>query len=63
MCTAYPNPGSGAAPLFLGGAAYGNPRGDVGNIYGAAFTNSGFALASAGLANGTYQIIAYATAR
>ena len=37
---AYPNPGSGTAPVFLGSASYGGARGDVGSAYGAQFTNS-----------------------
>jgi hypothetical protein len=39
---AIPNPGSGAAPLFLGAAAYGGARPDVGAIFGSQFTASGF---------------------
>jgi hypothetical protein len=56
---AFPNPGSGAAPVFLGSAGYGGARGDVGAAYGAQFTNSGYGLA-ASLGAGTYQIVAYA---
>ena len=58
---AYPNPGSGQAPLFLGSAAYGGPRSDIGGLYGSQFTNSGYALGVGGLAPGTtYQISAFA---
>ena len=41
---AFPNPGSGQAPIFLGVAAYGGSRPDVGGIFGSQFTNSGFNL-------------------
>jgi hypothetical protein len=58
---AYPNFGSGAPPVFLGVAAYGQPRGDVGNIFGARFTNSGYSLqVSSLLAPGRYRIFVYA---
>jgi hypothetical protein len=57
---AYPNPGSGAAPLFLGVAAYGAPRGDIANAFGARFQNSGYNFAVSNLAPGAYQIVAYA---
>lgn len=56
---AYPNPGSGAAPIFLGVASYGSTRSDVGAAYGARFTDSGFTLPVVGLANGTYDITFY----
>ena len=57
---AFPNPGSGQAPLFLGVAAYGGSRPDVGGIFGSQFTNSGFNLNGSGLSPGSYQIVAYA---
>ena len=53
---AYPNPGSGAPPIFLGAASYGGVRADVGAYFGAQFTNSGYNLTSSGLAPGVYQI-------
>jgi hypothetical protein len=56
---AYPNPGSGAAPVFLGSAGYGGARGDVANAFGAQFVNSGYGL-SGSLAAGTYLIVAHA---
>jgi hypothetical protein len=56
---AYPNPGSGQAPVFLGSAGYGGARGDVANAYGSQFTNSGYGL-SGSLAAGTYQVVAHA---
>jgi N-acetylneuraminic acid mutarotase len=58
---AFPNPGSGQAPIFLGVAAMGMARPDVGALYGAQFTNAGYGLtvtrASAGLAPGFYAIV------
>jgi hypothetical protein len=56
---AYPNPGSGQAPIFLGLASTGYPRGDVGAIFGSQFTNSGYRL-TASLLPGPYLIAAYA---
>jgi len=56
---AYPNPGSGARPVFLGVASYGGVRSDVGAAYGARFTNSGFSLPVVGLGAGTYDLTFY----
>jgi uncharacterized repeat protein (TIGR03803 family) len=53
--------GAGGSSMFLGVAAYGQPRTDVGTAYGAQFTNSGFSLTtSAPLAPGTYTLVVYA---
>ncbi|CAN5543653.1 hypothetical protein BH23ACI1_BH23ACI1_26770 [soil metagenome] len=58
---AYPNPGSGQTGISLGTATYGHARGDVGNIYGAQFTNSGFSMHVSSLTPGTtYQIAVFA---
>jgi hypothetical protein len=58
---AYPNPGSGAAPIFLGAAGYGIPRPDVAaKVGGARFTNCGFVLSVTSLNKGTYRIVAFA---
>jgi subtilisin len=57
---AYPNPGSGTPPVFLGAASYGGVRPDVGAAFGAQFTNSGYGLMVRGLAPGPYQLVAYA---
>lgn len=57
---AYRNPGSGIAPVFLGAATYGHPRGDVAAAYGPQFQNSGYQLAVRGLAPGAYRLVAYA---
>jgi subtilisin len=56
--TAYPNPGSGAAPIALGNAAYGLPRSDLAGVYGAQFTNGGFNLAVHALPGGRYRLVA-----
>jgi uncharacterized repeat protein (TIGR03803 family) len=57
---AYPNPGSGAAPIFVGGAAYGSARPDVGRQFGHQFTNSGFSVLVQDLLPATYQLVAFA---
>jgi hypothetical protein len=57
---AYPNPGSGQSAIFLGTAAYGQARGDVGAAFGAQFTNSGFSLTSGALPPGPHLIAVYA---
>ncbi len=57
---AYPNPGSGAPPIFLGPAAYGSARGDVAAVFGSRTMNSGYSLPVAALAPGTYDLVAYA---
>jgi hypothetical protein len=56
---AYPNPGSGAAPFFLG-AATPVSRSDVGAFFGANFTTSGYRLTAAGLSPSTYDIVVFA---
>jgi N-acetylneuraminic acid mutarotase len=57
---AFPNPGSGDAPIFLGVATIGVARPDVGAAYGARYGDSGYALivdrAAVGLAPGVYNI-------
>jgi hypothetical protein len=52
---AYPNPGSGQAPIWVGTPTYGIPRYDVAAIYGSQFTNSGFSM-TATLPPGVYQL-------
>jgi len=56
---AYPNPGSGAPPIFLGAAVYGGARPDIANLYGSQFLNAGFGL-NVTLGPGPYQIVVYA---
>lgn len=53
-------PASGASPVFLGVASYGASRPDVGGIFGAQFTNTGYALLVPNLAFGRYQIVVFA---
>jgi hypothetical protein len=48
------------AGTYLGAAAYGGSRPDVGNIFGAAFTNSGFSLSVPDLAAGSYDLVIFA---
>jgi subtilisin len=55
---AFPRPSG--APVFLGVAAYGGARPDVGGIFGSQFTNAGWTLTVNALAPGTYDINAYA---
>ena len=57
---AYPNPGSGSPPIFLGAANYGGSRPDVGAIFGASFVNSAYGLTVSGLAPGPYRLVAFA---
>lgn len=56
----YPNPGSGAPPVFVGAAQYGMSRPDVGATFGSRFTNSGYSLQVRGLPPNTYQLVAFA---
>src|SRR5206468_7224026 len=57
---AYPNPGSGQPPIFLGVASLGVARPDVGASYGSRYDTSGYSLtvdrAALGLAPGVYNI-------
>jgi glucose/arabinose dehydrogenase len=57
---AYPNPGSGMPPVFLGEAGYGRARPDVGAVFGGRFALSGYGLVVAGLGPGSYQVVAFA---
>jgi hypothetical protein len=51
---------AGGPAIFLGAAAYGGARPDLGAVFGAQFTNSGFTLTAGPLAAGTYTIVAFA---
>jgi hypothetical protein len=51
--------GAFGAPVFVGVAAYGSARPDVGAILGGQFTNSGFTL-TATLEAGSYRLVAFA---
>jgi subtilisin family serine protease len=57
---AYPNPGSGTSPIFVGTADYGFARANVGALFGAQFTNSGWGIPIAALPPAPYQLVAYA---
>jgi hypothetical protein len=48
------------APIFLGIAAYGGHRPDVGAIFGERFTASGYDLLAPGLPPGTYDVAVFA---
>ncbi len=57
---AYPQPGSGLPPLFVGTARYGDARPDVAATLGdPRFSPSGFALSVDGLASGRYEFVVY----
>ena len=56
---AFPLDAPGRAPHFLGVAAYGLPRGDVGEAFGARFTPSGYRLAVSLPGFGRYLIGVY----
>jgi hypothetical protein len=56
---AYPDPGSGRLPQFLGTARYGDMRTDVGALLGTRFRNSGFELTIVSLAAGLYDVVAF----
>ena len=60
---AFPDPGSGQPPKFLGTATIGNERPDVAAIYGNQFENSGYWLvvdrAALGLTPGVYDIVVW----
>jgi hypothetical protein len=56
---AYPNPGSGQPPIWVGAPTYGGARGDVAALYGSQFLNSGFGM-TANLPPGTYLLAVHA---
>jgi hypothetical protein len=60
---AYPNPGSGTPPLFVGSATYGGIRPDVAGVFGSQFLGSGFGALISGLPPGVYQLTAFARSR
>ena len=58
---AYAFPTAGGAQIFLGTASYGSPRADIGALFGARFTNSGYGLTVNNLTPGaSYRIVVYA---
>jgi hypothetical protein len=56
---AYPIPGSGQSPVFVGAAQYGGARPDVGAAFGSQFTNAGFTLVVPALSPGNYLLVAF----
>jgi hypothetical protein len=56
---AYPNPGSGAPAVFLGSAATGLARPDVGAAFGTQYDHAGYTLAVSPLAPGVYDIVVF----
>jgi hypothetical protein len=56
---AYPNPGSGASPIFVGAVRPGPARPDVGAYYGERFTDSLYQLVVTGLPAGTYDLAVF----
>ena len=57
---ASPNPGSGAAAIFVGTATTGGARSDVAALFGDPFLHSGYTLPVRGLPSGAYQFVVYA---
>ena len=53
-------PVSSGSPVFLGAATLGDPRPDVGAIFGPRYTPSGYHLDVTGLAHGRYDIVVFA---
>jgi subtilisin family serine protease len=56
----YAAPAGGGAPIFLGVASYGAARPDIGAIFGAQFTNSGYGIFVGGLSPGSYVLQVFA---
>ena len=60
---AYPNPGSGLPPIFVGMTTTGIARPDLASIFGSRYANCGYTLqidrAAAGLAPGVYNIVVH----
>ena len=55
---AYPDPGSGTAPIFVGLATYGAARQDIATQFGARYLNSGFSISVSGLPPGHRYLFA-----
>jgi uncharacterized repeat protein (TIGR03803 family) len=55
----YPNPGSGAPPIFLGAAPLGFARPDIAALYGPQFANAGWLMSVGSLPAGRYLLIAF----
>jgi len=52
-------PVTGAPPLFLGVAAYGGARPDIGALFGAQFIGASYRLVVDDLPPGTYDVVVY----
>jgi hypothetical protein len=52
-------PVGGSAPIFVGVAAYGGYRPDVGAIFGRQFDNTGFTLSGITLSPGRYDLAVF----
>jgi hypothetical protein len=57
---AFPNPGSGAPPMFVGATTVGLSRPDVAAVFGAQFANAGWGIEGRTLAPGSYLLAALA---
>jgi hypothetical protein len=57
---AFPNPGSGAPPMFVGATTVGRSRPDVAAVFGAQFANAGWGIEGLTLAPGSYMLAAFA---
>jgi hypothetical protein len=52
-------PATGAAPIFLGQAVYGDLRHDISALFGDQFGGASYTLAVGHLASGTYDVVVY----
>jgi len=52
-------PASGANPIFLGIADYGDARPDIGALFGEQFANASYSLDINDLAPGVYDLVVY----
>ena len=50
---------TGADPIFLGVAAYGDTRSDVGKMFGETFAKASYSLTVDGLPPGSYDVVVY----
>jgi fibronectin-binding autotransporter adhesin len=53
-------PAGGGAPQFLGAATMARPRPDIGALFGARYANAGYQLNVLALADGQYDLVAFA---
>jgi hypothetical protein len=57
---AYPDPGSNKPAIFVGAATLRVPRPDVAGVFGAQFSEAGYALVVDNLVAGTYRLVTFA---